>query len=79
MFGTHPAQKPVRLIRRMLMISAKTGDLCLVPFAGAGSECIAALESGLHFIGFETDDEYRDIALKRLAACYVHGQLSLDA
>jgi len=64
--GTHPAQKPLRLLRRMLMISTTTGQLCLVPFAGVGSECVAALHAGLHFIGFETEDSYIEIAQSRL-------------
>ena len=65
-FGKHPSQKPVRLIRRMLEISAREGDLLLVPFAGAGSECVAASELGLRFLAFETDADYLEIALKRL-------------
>ena len=64
--GKHPAQKPVRLARRFIQLSARPGDLCLVPFAGSGTECIAAQEEGLHFIGFETDQSYVDIAMARL-------------
>ena len=64
--GKHPAQKPVRLARRFIQLSAAPGDLCLVPFAGAGSECVAAQEEGLHFIGFETDQAYVEIARARL-------------
>jgi len=66
--GTHPAQKPLRLLRRMLLISAAPGRLCVVPFAGVGSECVAALHRGLHFIGFETDASYLEIAKARLGA-----------
>lgn len=64
--GKHPAQKPVRLARRFIQLSAGPGDLCLVPFAGSGSECVAAQEEGLHFIGFDTDASYVDIARARL-------------
>ena len=32
-FGKHPTQKPIRLLRRMLSLSAREGDLLLVPFA----------------------------------------------
>ena len=64
--GKHPAQKPVRLARRFIQLSARPGDLCLVPFAGSGSECIAAQEEGLHFIGFEINQSYVDIAIARL-------------
>jgi len=67
--GKHPAQKPVRLARRFIQLSAGPGDLCLVPFAGSGSECVAAQEEGLHFIGFDTDESYVDIACARLNGC----------
>ena len=66
--GRHPAQKPVRLVRRCIQLSAEPGNVCIVPFAGSGSECVAAKEEGLHFIGFETDASYVDIALARLSA-----------
>lgn len=66
--GRHPAQKPVRLVRRCIQLSAEPGNVCVVPFAGSGSECVAAKEEGLHFIGFETDASYVDIALARLSA-----------
>lgn len=67
-FGSHPTQKPLRLLRRMISISAEEGDLLLAPFAGVGSECVAAAELGLDFLGFEIDREYADIANRRLAA-----------
>lgn len=64
--GKHPAQKPVRLARRLIQLSAQPGDLCVVPFAGSGTECVAAREEGLHYIGFDTDAAYVDIARARL-------------
>jgi site-specific DNA-methyltransferase (adenine-specific) len=65
-FGKHPTQKPLRLLKRILGLSAKEGQVLLVPFAGAGSECVAAADLGVHFLGFETDPEYLAIANKRL-------------
>ncbi len=67
-YGKHPAQKPERLARRLIQLSAAPKDICLVPFAGSGSECVAAYREGLHYIGFETDFEYVKIAQKRLVA-----------
>ncbi len=64
--GKHPTQKPLRLINRLLDISAKEGQICLVPFAGSGSECVAAKMLGIHFLGFETNEEYFEIAANRL-------------
>lgn len=65
-YGKHPAQKPVRLARRFIQLSSRPGDLCIVPFAGSGTECVAAHEERLHYIGFETDQTYVDIARARL-------------
>jgi len=65
-YGKHPTQKPVRLLKRMLSLSAKEGDVLLVPFAGAGSDCVAAKELGIHFLAFESDEEYIEISRKRL-------------
>lgn len=67
-FGKHPTQKPLRVCKRIIEISSKPGDLVLVPFAGAGSECLAASELGRKFIGFELDQKYIDIANKRISA-----------
>jgi site-specific DNA-methyltransferase (adenine-specific) len=64
--GKHPTQKPVRLLTRMLEISAKKEDILLVPFAGAGSDCVAAKHLGIHFVAFETDSQYVDICNKRV-------------
>lgn len=64
--GKHPAQKPVRLARRFIQLSSGPGEICLVPFAGSGSECVAAQEEGLHFVGFEIDESYVKIANTRL-------------
>jgi site-specific DNA-methyltransferase (adenine-specific) len=65
--GKHPTQKPLRLIQRMIQISGESGQTCLIPFAGSGTECVAARREGLHFIGFEIDETYVDLARTRVA------------
>ncbi len=67
-YGKHPTQKPLSVCKRIIAISSKPGDLVLVPFAGAGSECLAAVELDRRFIGFELDQKYVDIANERIAA-----------
>jgi len=67
-YGKHPTQKPERLIRRMIQLSAKPGDVCVVPFAGAGTECVAATKEGLKFVGCEIDPKYVKIARLRAAS-----------
>jgi len=65
-FGKHPTQKPVRLLKRMLEISARPGDVLLVPFAGSGADCVAAQELGINFLGFETDNSFVHLANQRV-------------
>lgn len=65
-FGRLPMQKPVRLLKRMLRLSSRPGDLVLAPFCGTGSECVAAKECGRHYLGFEVDGEACVTARERL-------------
>lgn len=65
-FGKHPTQKPLKILKRMIRLSSKAGDTVLAPFAGAGSECVAAKMTGRNYIGFEVDEAYCGIAEERL-------------
>lgn len=67
-FGKHPTQKPLSVIKRLLLVSAPSNGLLLSPFAGSGTDCVAAKEWGLDFIGYELDESYCEVARKRLAA-----------
>ena len=66
-YGKHPTQKPIKVLSRMIKLSSRPGDIMLTPFAGAGSECVAAKMTGRHYIGFETEEEYCKISEERLA------------
>lgn len=70
-YGKHPTQKPIRLLKRIILSSTREGDLVFTPFAGAGSECVAAKMCGRNFCGYEVNKEYYDIALERLGHCEV--------
>ena len=63
----HPTQKPLELCERLIKAS-KCGDntLLVVPFAGSGSECVAAKLQEINYIGFEINKEYVKIANERL-------------
>lgn len=65
-FGKHPTQKPLRLLRRQLLVSGLVGGHVLIPFMGSGSEMVAALEYGMEPTGFEVAEEYFNIASKRV-------------
>jgi len=63
----HPAPFPEELPRRLIDLYSFKGDVVLDPFAGSGTTCLAAKRAGRHFIGYETERDYRDLALQRLS------------
>ncbi|MGQ0521400.1 MAG: DNA methyltransferase, partial [Actinomycetota bacterium] len=64
----HPAPFPVELPARLIGLHTYEGDVVLDPFLGSGSTAIAALRTGRHFIGFDTDPAYVAGAEQRIAA-----------
>jgi site-specific DNA-methyltransferase (adenine-specific) len=64
--GKHPTQKPVRLFSRIVELSGKPNGVMLTPFAGSGTECVAAYRAGMKYIGYETDDTSYRLAVRRL-------------
>ncbi len=67
---THSCEKPVKLIRRLLMPFSNSGDIILDPFLGSGTTAVACIETGRRFIGIEINPEYVKIAEKRIAQAY---------
>ena len=63
----HPTQKPVDLIRYLVLTYTNPGDLVLDSCIGSGTTAIAAMREGRHFLGFELNKEYFDIAQRRIA------------
>ena len=62
----HPTQKPLSISERIVRHFSNEGDTILIPFAGSGSECVAAKKLGRNFIGFELNSDYIEIANDRL-------------
>jgi DNA modification methylase len=62
----HPAPFPVELPRRLMQLYSFEGEVVLDPFMGSGQTAIAALKSGRHYIGYEIDEKYVDLAKKRI-------------
>ena len=63
----HPTQKPLSLSTRLVQHFSDPGDTVLVPFAGSGTECVAAVAEGRGYLGFELNSVYIDLAQQRLA------------
>lgn len=64
-FGKHPTQKPLDLLRRIILASTNEGDIVLDPFTGSSTTGIAAIEHSRRFIGVDTEKEYLDLSKKR--------------
>ena len=64
--GMHPTEKPVELFEWLIKSYTNEGDLVLDNCIGSGTTAIAALNTGRHFIGFETDEKYYNESLKRI-------------
>ncbi len=62
----HPAPFPVALPKRFIELFTFERDLVLDPFLGSGSTAVAAIESGRHYAGYETNPEYVAIAEARI-------------
>ena len=63
----HPAPFPIALPRRLIDLYTYRDDLILDPFIGSGTTALAAIETGRHYVGFDTDDGYLAIARQRIA------------
>lgn len=63
----HPAPFPVELPKRLIELYTYKGDLVLDPFIGSGTTALAAIESGRHYVGFDTERAYIDLASQRIA------------
>lgn len=53
----HPAQKPVLMIERLLLLSSNNGDLILDPFSGSGVVTRVCKFNNRNSIAFEIDEE----------------------
>lgn len=64
----HPAPFPIALPQRLIDLYTYRGDLALDPFMGSGTTAVAAARMGRHYVGFDTDESYVNLARQRIAA-----------
>lgn len=62
----HPTQKDISALETAIKCSSVEGDVVFDPFVGSGSTAVAAKTLNRNFIGFEIDEDYVQIAGRRL-------------
>lgn len=65
-FGKHPTQKPLYLLKKILLASTREGDLVLDPFCGSGTTGVACKLLGRKFIGIDNDSDFIALAKERI-------------
>ncbi len=70
---THPTQKPLALMKRLIEASSDEGMTVLDPFAGSGSTAVAARDLSREYVCFEVDEEYCEAASDRLGQSRLTG------
>jgi len=61
----HPAEKPTKLIDRLILVSSEPNDSILDPFLGSGTTCYCAKKLNRKSIGIEIEEKYCEIAANR--------------
>ena len=74
--GHHPTQKPLRLVRRVLLASTHQGNLVFDSFTGSGTTAVAAKELNRAFVGAELEEEFSQLAARRILATSLLGEIS---
>ena len=64
--GAHFAVMPEKLVEPCILAGSKKGDTVLDPFTGSGTVAVVALRHQRNFVGVELNQEYAQIAEKRI-------------
>lgn len=70
----HPTQKPIELLEYLIKVYSNDGDTILDNCMGSGSTCVAAVNTKRHYIGFEKEQNYFDIAKQRIKEAQENAQ-----
>jgi DNA modification methylase len=62
----HPAPFPIELPYRCIQMLTYKGEIILDPFMGSGQTAIAAIKSKRHYVGYEINKGYIDLANNRI-------------
>lgn len=66
----HPTQKPLELIKKLVLASTNQNAVVLDPFMGSGTTGVACINTGRRFIGIEKDDHWFEVARNRIEQAF---------
>ncbi len=62
----HPTQKPLDLVKDMILTYSNEGEVILDSCMGSGTTAVASINTNRNFIGFEKDSKYAEVANMRI-------------
>lgn len=62
----HPTEKNHKLLTELILDNTNKGDIVFDPCCGSGSHLLVSKQLNRNFLGFEINEEYYKIAIKRL-------------
>lgn len=62
----HPCPYPDEIVRRLCLLYSLPGDELLDPFLGSGQTARVALRHGRRIVGYDLEQEYIELSVKRL-------------
>ena len=68
--GSYPAQKPLKVLKRIIQLSSKPNDKILSIFSGAGSDACAAIETNRNSVSIENNPDAMSHSKQRILDVY---------
>ena len=63
----YPTQKPLALLKRIVLASSNEGDLVMDPFCGCATTCVAAQQLNRKWIGIDIEKQATKVLIQRLS------------
>jgi site-specific DNA-methyltransferase (adenine-specific) len=63
----YPTQKPLALLKRIILASSNVGDVVLDPFCGCATTCVAAQQLDRKWIGIDIEKQAAKVLVERLS------------
>ena len=63
----YPTQKPLALLKRMILASSREGAVVLDPFCGCATTCVAAQHLNRSWVGIDIEAKAADLVVERLS------------